>query len=117
MPLTLEENIFVTAGQVALTVRIGEAQKGRSLLELDGQEFFRGLVRDHPIGDGADLVGRTLLVDSVVVDINPNTNRTSVRYELSNAGVIRTFDLQFAVDAPGDTVDYTAVFHFLAGGG
>jgi hypothetical protein len=48
-----------------------------------------------------------------VADTSDKTNHTSVTYVLTGGQQDRTYTSEQAVDAPGGTVDYDAIFQLL----
>lgn len=93
---------------VLLSVIIGDAQLGSSLVRLDGEQKLNDHdIRDFPLGTG--LKGSTLFVRSSVADVNVASNRTSVTYRL-NATEFQETD---AVDQNGDAMRFEATFVFV----
>jgi hypothetical protein len=79
-------NVPVANGPVALTVVIGEGQLGASTVFRNGQAVVRGgvVIADLSLGDGAQLRGNSVVVESIVNDISTHTNRMSVKYVIRN---------------------------------
>lgn len=110
MGLTLQTDYAVDAGDVTLTVIIGDGQLGSSLVRLGEKELATGDIDRLKIGKGSAIAGKELFVKTVVADVNDNTNHTSVRYELKGGAADQTFDLDASVDEEGGSVIYRATF-------
>ena len=65
---------------------------------------------DQVLGNGIELVGKSVTVFSVVTDTNDQTNRTSVTYRLSGGPTPLEHTMSLAVDNERDSVDYEATF-------
>jgi len=114
MLVRLRDSYVVAGGEVTLTVQIGEGQKGFVEVQLDGVTIGRGAdIPKLSIGMGPALAGRRLRVTSTVADTSEATNHTSVTYILKGGQQERTYRSEQDVDAPGDTVDYDAIFRLL----
>jgi hypothetical protein len=107
----LETSYAVGAGDVSLTVIVGNAQFGTHLVKLDGQQLAIGDVNDLSIGKG--LKGKTLTVKSIVTDINDMTNLTNIRYVLTGGSDDAQHDLEVTVDREGDSAVYRATFNLV----
>ena len=103
----------VRGGEVSLTIVIGEAQLGSSLVKLAGTEIARGEIKDLKLGAGAMLAGKKLSVKSVVTDTNDKTNHTSIRYELKGGAADARHDLSIDVDQKGESVIYRIEVEFV----
>lgn len=114
MAVALQTDYQVGTGDVSLTITIGDGQIGSSLVRLGDKELASGEVKKQKIGAGSSLKGKTLFVKTVVADVNDQTNRTSVRYELKGGKVDRAFDLDASVEEEGGSVIYRATFELKA---
>lgn len=119
-PIKLEEDYEVTEGPVDLSVTVGNAQFGL----IDAR--FRGdaspLARQPNVltldlGPGGGLVGRTLVVRTVVSDVNPTTNRMIVTHVLSGGPENQVFAMRGEVAESNDFLLFRAEFTFTMGGG
>lgn len=71
-------------GSIHLTVTIGEGQFGSSRVRLNDVIVDRMRhTFDGNVGTAAECRGKKLTIVSVVTDVRPQTNRTSVTYELT----------------------------------
>lgn len=71
---------------VRLTVTVGNAQIGGSVVKIDDHEVADGRnIRDLDLGPEGSLIGKALTVRTVVTDVNPSTNRLVVTYELKTS--------------------------------
>jgi hypothetical protein len=78
-----------------LTVLIGDAPFGTSLVRLDETEIDKGTdITGLVIGRGPELLGRTLFIKSNVGKVRDETNHTSVRYVLTGGQKERSFDVE-----------------------
>ena len=110
MAVALNTEYEVGAGDVTLTVVIGEGQLGSSLVKVGEKQLTIGDVTKLKVGKGSAVAGKDLFIKTVVTDVNDKTDRTSVRYELKGGTVDKTFDLDATVDEEGGSVIYRATF-------
>ncbi len=77
---------YVVQDDVAysLSVVIGDGQSGTSALKNFDGKYVHGEVDSLPLGTGAAIKGKSLLITSMVTDINPNSNWTSISYKLND---------------------------------
>jgi hypothetical protein len=73
----------VKDSDVSLRVTIGEAQAGATSVFL-GRDQMAGGPQAWALGAGTALRGKILVVSTVVVDVRPETDRTSVTLQLKN---------------------------------
>lgn len=99
---------------VLLTVTIGQAQLGASLALLDQEELEGRAFNRKFLGTGDSLTGRTLQIITMVSDVRKQTNRTSVKYELTGGMTPLHFEAADNVDEEGDMVLYLATISFEA---
>ena len=109
----LETSYAVGAGDVSLTVIVGNAQFGTHLVKLDGQQLAIGDVSELTVPADGGLQGKTLTVKSIVTDINDMTNITNLRYVLTGGADDAQHDLEATVDREGDSAVYRATFHLV----
>ena len=79
----LRADYEVDSKPVKLTIIVGDAQIGSSVVALEKSEKGRGDIDDLPIGPGPKVRGKKLKTKSVVTDVNDMTNRTSVTYRVT----------------------------------
>jgi len=110
----LEKMYKVLERTITLTIIIGDAQLGSSLVLLEGQELGRGEIKNMEIGRGADIVGKILKVKSIVTDVNDNTNRMSIIYQLRGGQDDKSYSLEDIVSEDGDSTIFRAKVEFNA---
>lgn len=108
-----ETSYDVGAGDVRLTVVVGNMQFGTSAVSLNGVPLAVGDVNGLRIPADGGLAGRDLFVKSIVTDINDMSDRTSLRYVLTGGVADKQFDLEAAADQEGDSVVYRTTIHFV----
>jgi hypothetical protein len=102
----------VGEGQVKLTVTVGDAQIGSSVVKLDGKMLGSGDIKNLIIGKGPAIIDKTLFVKSIVSDVNDKTNNVSIKYTLSGGLAPQQFVTKGVVDNDGDVVLFRAQFKF-----
>lgn len=103
----------VADDSVTLSVIIGQAQLGRSVLKLEGEEIKRGInIRNAEIGAGPNLRDKVLLVKSVVTDVNDKTNLLSVHYEIEGGPEPHMEDVSTTVEQEGDSAIFRMTITF-----
>jgi len=107
----LKTDYQVAKAHVRLTITIGDAQIGSSIVSLDGKELGRGEIDGLDVGAGPKVKGKLLFIKSVVSDVNDSTNHTSITYELSGGALDQAFRSASIVDIAGDSVIYRASFN------
>lgn len=103
----------VGAGDVTLSVIIGNKQFGTSAVSLQGQTIVTGDVNNLLIPANGGLTGKDLFIKSVVTDVNDMSNITSIRYMLAGGVTPKQFDLSATVEQEGDSVVYRTTIHFV----
>ena len=88
IPLTTnlldEQTTYVVgSGSVSLDVTVGNAQIGSSVLRLGNEVVGSGQGGKFVVGQGTDLIGKVLTVNTVVTVINPTTSQVAVTYRLT----------------------------------
>lgn len=107
-------DIFVRPYQtVFLTVNIGNAQIGGSVLKFKNSPdvLAKGKIRNLKIGKGEDLLGKTLKINTNVLDSNTSTDKIFITHDFKN-GVPSTFPFYDTVDNDGDVFSLTTEYHF-----
>jgi hypothetical protein len=100
-------------GSIMLSIVIGDGQIGGSKVFLDDTMIKKGVVQHFPIGTPADLKNRPLSIRTNVVDVNPQTNQTSVTYILTGGDDGAEFTLIFEAPHDKDVVPYIAIFNLV----
>ena len=82
--VSVDRTYAVDTQDVFLSLTIGEGQFGVSDVRLGSQTLVRasGPINVR-VGKGTDIAGQTLVVTSVINDVNTHTNRMSVSYRLT----------------------------------
>lgn len=111
--VSMETDYKVATATVKLTVIVGDAQIGSSLVRLDAAELGRGDINGLTIGKGPQTRGKTLSIKSVVTDVNDATNHTSITYAISGGAADQMFSQMAMVDEEGDSVIYKASIHLI----
>ncbi|HEV7608079.1 MAG TPA: hypothetical protein VGO61_12115 [Steroidobacteraceae bacterium] len=109
----LRADYEVDSKDVVLTIEIGDAQIGSSIVKLDGTEKGRGDIDKLVIGAGPRIKGKALKTKSVVTDVNDKTNKTSVTYRLTGGKRNQEFTSLGTVDSNGDSIIYRALFRLV----
>jgi len=109
-----KEIAYQVAGDpITLSVIIGQAQLGRSVVKLEGEVVRRGInIRRAEIAAGGELTGKVLTIKSVVTDVNDKTNRLSVRYELDGGPEPLVEDVETIVEQEGDSAIFRMTITF-----
>jgi hypothetical protein len=98
---------------VQLTVLVGDAQVGASVVKLGKKILASGEIDKLDLGNGKQLRGKPLFVKSAVTDVNDSTNQTSLTYEFKCGAKRRRFQSEATVDEDGDSVIYRAKFNIV----
>jgi len=112
MATKINEVYVVRKSDVILSVKIGNAQIGSSLVKLDNKEISRGEIKDLIIGNGSDIIGKTLSIKTVITDVSDKTNVLTVQYTLKGGETDKNYDLKDEVSEEGDSVIFRANFEF-----
>jgi hypothetical protein len=110
----------VGEGVVSLQVVVGNAQYGTIDARYSGDP--KPVARAEnllsvSLGAGTALVGKTLVLRSIVSDVNPFTNKMVITYQLSGGHENRVVTRTGVVEEQGDFLYFRARFAFTAGGG
>jgi hypothetical protein len=108
---TLTSPYRVGEGVVHLTITVGEGQLGTSTVILGTEKIAHGESIDVDVGRGPEIAGNMLVCTTAVTDILPETNHTSVTYDLTGGPQPRRFVQLEDID-PDGTIVYLAVFTF-----
>lgn len=90
-------------GNVLLTTQVGNGNLGGgNVKDTAGNVLVKGLLVNHNLGSGASLKGKTLIVTTNGLDINPHTDLVPVTQSLSgNASAPNTISNVFNADSDG----------------
>lgn len=70
-----------------LTVTVGDGQVGTHSMKDFFGNYITGEVKNHFLGKGTDLEGKTLIVSSTVTDTNPKSDWTSITFYLNDTKI------------------------------
>jgi hypothetical protein len=104
------QNIVLNPGQTSCTILVGYGQLHSSFVFLNGRLLAKGDIFGLNLGDAANLAGKTLHFQTVVTDVNPVTDMTSVSYIFASQGhpeVTITYNTKIP---GGGTVIYDCTF-------
>jgi hypothetical protein len=114
MAFSLETDYYVDKKDIVITITIGDAQLGASILKLNGKEITRGDdIKDFVIGKGEKIKNKSLLIKSIVTDVNDKTNHTSITYKFKGGKLDCEYYLDGTVASEGDSIIYRATFNFV----
>lgn len=116
---TVTLQYHVQAGvDITLDAIIGDGQAGGHAAFLGTVPVAQAPQQIHAnLGDGADLVGRVLVVSSVAVDIQPVSDHVSVVVQLEGGHPSPLPIVQGADATPGGSVSFLTVVTFVGGEG
>lgn len=114
MPTVTARYVVIDDGDVRLSVTIGDAQTGSSAAHLGRDLFAPGPdIQDVIVGQGAEIRGKVLVISTIVVDIRPEHDRSSVTVTL-RGGHPEVFPLvQAATSSTGGAIPYLTVVSFV----
>lgn len=98
--------------EVFLTITIGNAQIGGSIVKFDNSpNIGKGEIQNLDLGKASELVGKVLKVSTNILDVNQQTNGVAVTYFFSSCQppAISFFD---KVDNDGDIFSFNIDFNF-----
>lgn len=105
-----------SASRVFLTVTIGNAQIGGSVVQFKdaGQPLSKGTIVDLDLGPSGELANRTLLVQTSVIDSNPSINRIVFTHLFHDeqGTQLDSFQIKDQVDSDGDVLISLATYNF-----
>ena len=93
-----------------LTIVVGEAQIGYSSFRDFEGKYISGNIVLHPIGEGKNIRGKKLIITSMVTDVNPNTNLTSITYKLNDENIKTVSE---TVESNNSSIFYTTYLSFI----
>jgi hypothetical protein len=110
----LRDDYPVAGGEVRLAVSIGEGQTGLVSVFLSGVKISRTPAPiDVRVGTGADIRDKLLEVRTIVNDVNSQTNKMSVTYQLTGGKSVLEHVSKAEVEAEHQALDFLAVFALL----
>jgi len=93
-----------------LTITFGNGQIGNSTFKDVHGNYQTGAIVHTNIGTGAELEGKLILIGSIVSDVNPQTNWTSVTYSI-NGDSLATYKEE--VEDDNGSIYYTTTIKFI----
>jgi hypothetical protein len=118
-PQVIQEEYRVMDGPIGLSVVVGNAQFGLIDVRFQGSQTpleRRSNSVTLDLGQGEDLIGKTLMVGTVVSDVNPSTNRMIVTHVLSGGPENEVFIMRGEVQQANDFLLFRAEFTFTEAG-
>lgn len=102
---------LASSGNLTLTVTIGAAQIGGSIVSKSGNLIKKGEITSLDLGPVASWTGKTLNVVTNILDVNPSTNGVVATYFFTGTTptVVTEAD---AVDNDGDVFSFDIDFTF-----
>lgn len=105
-----------TASQVFLTITIGNAQIGGSIVQFKdaAQPVAKGQIVDLNLGTGAGLDNSVLQVQTNVLDSNDSINRIVFTHFFhdESGNQLASFQIKDQVDSDGDILSSLATYNF-----
>ena len=111
--VTLIADYEVEDKPVQLSIVIGDAQVGVSVVKLGNKLLASGEIKNLALGGGPQLRGKALFVKSAVTDVNDSTNHTSLTYRFRCGAQQREFLSSATVDEEGGSVIYRTKFNLV----
>jgi hypothetical protein len=111
---TMAIRVINPEAKVFLTVTIGNAQIGGTLVQWVGQpgHIGKGIIQNLYLGKGHEIAGNNLDLFTNVLDVNPATNGVVVTYYLHNCEP-DAFTLSGRVDNEGDIFSFATQVNFI----
>ena len=111
--VNLETDYEVAETDVILTVVVGDAQIGASVVKLNTKTLGMGEIAKLLVGSGPKVRRKNLYIKTAVTDVNDSTDHTSLTYRLGGGKNDREFISSATVDQDGDSIVYRAKFHLV----
>ncbi|HEY6359479.1 MAG TPA: hypothetical protein VIX63_00175 [Vicinamibacterales bacterium] len=114
MAVELKDEYRVADGEVRLAVSIGEGQTGLVSVFLGGVKISRSPAPiDLRVGEGSEIRDKLLEVRTIVNDVNSQTNKMSVTYQLTGGTSAMEQVSRGEVGVDNQPLDFVAVFALL----
>lgn len=113
-PIAVEEEYPVGAGQVRLSILVGDRQYGTSMVFIDDDLIANGDIDSVPLGEGAELAGRSVAIYTVVTDVRNRKNEMSVSWVLTGGPKRLTVEKEASGSKGFGSQMFKAVFEFVA---
>jgi hypothetical protein len=101
---------------VSLSLFVGNGQFGRTDVLLDGESILdrvTGDINNLVLGPGIDLQGRTLAINTLAVDVNTDTNRLGITYELKGGKRAIEFESKDVVPSEFGSILFVTTVRFV----
>ena len=95
---------------IKLTLVVGEGQYGSSAFKNFNGQIEAGAILNRILGSAGSIKGKKLIITTTVTDTNPDTNRTSVSYQLNGKNVDT---LEYEVEQDNGTLVYYTTLNFI----
>lgn len=113
-PIAVEEEYPVGAGQVRLSILVGDRQYGTSMVFIDEELIANGDIDSVPLGEGPALEGRSVAIYTVVTDVRDRKNEMSVTWVLTGGPKRLTVEKEATASKGFGSQMFKAVFEFVA---
>src|SRR5688500_10811571 len=101
---------------VDITIKIGNAQIGGSILQFEGDEepLAKGRIKEVELGKGSTLAGKQLEIETNVLDSNTATNKIVIRhiFHYNEGDTIETITIEDEVEEHRDILSCKATYLF-----
>jgi hypothetical protein len=112
---TLHTNFKLNAGDISLTVTLGNGQRGNTLVAVGTQVLMNGPeITGLRIGPGSELAGQTLNVISTVSETNTNADAV-ITYQLYGGAEDRDYPLEDDFADGEVQIQFVATFDLVPG--
>lgn len=108
------ERYKVRNGPVLFSLRVGEGQFGRSDVFLDDQKLIRASGSIHELLIGSNLAGKTLVIRTLGVDVNTQSNKMSLTYRLTGGVGVHECSASGKVINEGGTLVFETSISLIA---
>ena len=106
MPVVVKKKYDVRKADVFFSLTVGEGQFGRTDVFLGSQKLIRtsGSIKELLIGPGGSVAGKNLLVRTLGVDVNAQSNRMHLTYLMKGGQANLEFESKGTVRNQGGTL-------------
>ena len=92
-----------------LSITIGDAQVGHTTFKKINGTYGTGQIQMEDLGKETDLKGKKMLISTIVTDVNPATNKTSISYKIND----KAYDpILSEADAENGSLRYKTIVTF-----
>jgi len=106
--ITKEKRYEVRNAKVFLSLVVGEGQFGRSDVFVGAQKVIRtsGSFDELLLGEGQDLIGKDVVIRTLAVDVNAQSNRMHLTYQITGGPSSLEFESKGEVTNQGGTLTF-----------